>query len=532
MGIKVQPNGAFGWSALFVALLLQPHIACAQAGGPAASSQAAQSPQQADLAEIAPLLRQLQTELQDLRGQVKELKATQESAQTETADLRKELEKTKSQLLASATKSPSFAASQSQPATSSSAVSAEDHLSRLEENQQMADAKIAEQSQTKIESGSKYRVRLSGIVLFNTYGARGELDNTDFPQLALPRGTLASAGSFGASVRQSQIGIQAFGPTIAGARTSADIQFDFAGGFPQAQNGASFGIMRLRTGVVRFDWKDTSLIGGQDSLFFAPLTPTSIATLAAPAMAYAGNLWSWTPQIRLEHRFTLSDTATVSLQGGLLDNQTGDIPASNFYRYPSWGEYSGQPAYATRLALTGRIRGQDITLGAGGYYSRQLWGHGRNVDGWAGTIDLKLPLGESFEFTSQFYRGRAVGGIGGGIGQTALWNGAFLDPATDIYGLNSLGGWAQLKYRATQKLQFNAAFGQDNPFASDLRNFGGNGNYYGEIFSRNQSTLVNFIYQPRSDFVFSMEYRRLKTSILDSNANIANILNLSVGYIF
>jgi len=43
---------------------------------------------------------------------------------------------------------------------------------------------------------------------------------------------------------------------------------------------------------------------------------------------------------------------------------------------------------------------------------------------------------------------------------------------------------------------------------------------------------VNFIYQPRSDIVFSMEYRRLKTFTLDQGANVANIANFSVGYIF
>ncbi len=137
-----------------------------------------------------------------------------------------------------------------------------------------------------------------------------------------------------------------------------------------------------------------------------------------------------------------------------------------------------------------------------------------------------------FEFTSQFYRGRAVGGIGGAFGQSALWNGPLTDPETEVYGLNSLGGWAQLKYRATSKLQFNGAFGQENPFAADLRSFDGNGNYYGNRFSKNQAALVNFIYQPRSDFVFSLEYRRIKTFILDSNANSANLVNFSVGYIF
>jgi hypothetical protein len=410
--------------------------------------------------------------------------------------------------------------------------STEDRIKKLEENQQLEDAEIAEQSQTKVESASKYRARMSGIVLLNTYGERGSVLNVDFPQLAVPPGLLSSGGSFGASARQSQIGIQAFGPTIASARTSADIQFDFAGGFPEAQNGASFGIMRLRTATVRFDWTDTSVIGGQDSLFFAPLSPTSIATLAIPALAYSGNLWSWTPQVRVEHKFTLSDSSTLSVQGGVLDNLTGDPPPSLYDRYPSWGEYSGQPAYATRLSWTRRLHGQDLTIGAGGYYSRQLWGFGRSVDGWASTMDLKIPVGRMFEFTSQIYRGRAVGGIGGGLGQSVLWNGTQSDPSTEMHGLQSVGGWAQLKYRTTPKLEFNGALGQDNPFSSDLRNFGGNGSYYGELFSRNQSALVNFIYQPRSDFVFSLEYRRLKTFILDGNPNSANLVNLSMGYIF
>lgn len=530
MRVTYQAKRILETCAVLGVLLMQPHMTCGQGPKTAGMGGAWQSAQKVDLTTLEPLLRQLQMRVEDLSALVKDLKTQQESAKAESAELRNELEKTKSQLVALAN-SP-VAPAEAPAGTSTSQTSTEDRITKLEENQQLADAKIAEQSQTKVESASKYRVRLSGIVLLNMYGQRGHVENTDFPQLAIPAGILSSGGSFGGSVRQSQIGMQAFGPTIAGARTSADIQFDFAGGFPETQNGVSFGIMRLRTGTIRFDWTDTSVVGGQDSLFFAPLSPTSIATLAIPALAYSGNLWSWTPQVRVEHKFSLSDSSSFLLQGGILDNLTGDVPPSEYYRYPSWGEYSGQPAYATRLAWTKKVQQQDLTIGVGGYYSRQLWGYGRAVDGWAGTMDVKVPLGRMLQFTSQFYRGRAVGGIGGGFGQSVLWDGPLTDPATDLYGLNSVGGWAQLKYRATPKLQFNGAFGQDNPFASDLRNFGGNVPFYGELFSKNQTALVNFIYQPRSDFLFSLEYRRLKTFILDSNSNTANVLNFSVGYIF
>src|SRR5438477_6454742 len=460
--------------------LVQPRPAC---------SQSAEQPtkQKMDLETAGALLQQLQAQIQELNAQVSDLKAQQQSTKAESENLRKRLDAAVAQV--TTREVPANLPTQNQEATESSTAPAttEERISRLEENQQLADGKIAEQSQTKVESGSKYRVRFSGIALFNMFENRGTVDNADFPQLAVQRGLLSSSGSFGGSLRQSQIGIQAFGPTIAGARTSADLQFDFAGGFPDVPNGASFGIMRLRTGTVRFDWPETSLIAGQDTLFFSPLSPTSIATLATPPLAYSGNLWGWTPQIRVEHKFAISDSSALLLQGGLLDSLSGDTPPSAYYRYPSWGENSGQPAYATRIAWTRNLGGQTLSLGAGGYYGRQNWGFGRGVDGWAGTIDAKVPLGSKLEFTGQFYRGRAIGGFGAGIGQTVIWNGSLVDPATQVYGLNSIGGWTQLKFKATSKLQFNGTFGMDNPFAPELREDGGNTTYYPVPLSRNQS---------------------------------------------
>jgi peptidoglycan hydrolase CwlO-like protein len=474
------------------------------------------------------LLRQLQSQVQELSGQVKRLKQQQESAQAESVQLRRELDATKTQLAVLSGNAAAPSVSSGPPPQTT----IERRISKLEENQQMASAEAAEQSQTKVESASKYRLRLSGIVLFNMYADRGSVNNQDFPELAMTPAVLSSGNSFGATVRQSEIGLQGFGPTVAGARTSADIHFDFAGGFPQAPNGVSYGIMRLRTGTVRFDWENTSVIVGQDALFLSPISPTSIATLAVPAFAYAGNLWSWTPQVRVEHRFAVGEKSSFSVQGGILDNFSGDTPPSEYNRYPTWGENSGQPAYATRLSWTHAVGDQKIIAGAGGYYGRQNWGFGRTVDSWAGTADLALPLGSRFEFSGEFYRGRAIGGLGGGIAQTGLWNGVLTNSATDVYGLDSMGGWAQLKYKATSKLQFNGAFGIDNPFASEFRQFGGSQMYYPSPLTKNESSLANFLYQPKSDIVFSLEYRHLKTYTLDSSANAANIIVMSVGYLF
>jgi hypothetical protein len=532
MQVRARAKRLLGACLVACAISARPPIVHGQNIEKSESENGQESTQRLDLASIKTLVQDLQSQVLELSAQVSVLKAQQQSTELQSEQLRRELDLTRSQL-AALTRNPSGTESSPVlPRESKQQPGTEDRIATLEENQQLADAKIAEQSQTKVESGSKYRVRLSGIVLFNLFGNTGQVDNLDYPQLAIAPRIVSEDRSFGATLRQSQIGIQAFGPTIAGARTSADVQFDFAGGFPSVPNGVSFAIMRLRTGIIRFDWAETSVVAGQDSLFFAPLSPTSLATLAIPALAYSGDLWSWTPQVHAEHRFKITDSSSFQLQGGILDSLSGDVPLSGYYRYPSFGEYSGQPAYAARIAWTRKRLDQKTTVGIGGYYARQAWGYGRAIDGWASTIDVTLPLAKRLEFTGAFYRGRAVGGLGGGVRQSVLWNGLLTDPMTQIYGLNSIGGWAQLKLKATPKLQLNGAFGQDNPFASELREFASSPIYYRNPISRNQSAFANFIYQPRSPVVLSFEYRWLKTHTLDSNANAANLLILSIGFIF
>jgi hypothetical protein len=511
----------------------------------AASSNPSASEVPAEVRALSDLVRGLQAQVQTLNSQLGDLRMQQERTNTEARELRRELNLVKSQGAPAASgplnpySAPPAKEIAGQPASASSVAQApsqtsEDRIAKLEEDQQVLEGKINDQYQTKVESGSKYRLRLSGIVLLNLFENRGTVDSADLPQLAQSQQAEAphsSAGAFGGTVRQSQIRVQAFGPDIAGSRTSADVNFDFAGGFPDAPNGDWMGIVRIRTATLRLDWTNTSIVAGQDRLFFAPLAPTSLATLATPALSYSGNLWAWTPQVRVEHRVVLSDSSSLSFQGGVLDSLTGDEPHDAFERYPSWGEQSGQPAFAARVSWSRRMFGQDFTVGVGGYYGRQDWGFSRKVDGWAGTADLTLPLGKRFELTGAFYRGRSVAGIGGGIGQGVLLNGPFGTPATTFRALDAMGGWAQLKFKVKSNFEINGAFGSDNPFAGELRQYNAH-TIYLSSYTRNLSPLVNFIYQIRSDILFSTEYRYLTTTVLDSGSNSANHINLSLGYIF
>jgi|tagenome__1003787_1003787.scaffolds.fasta_scaffold20985020_5 hypothetical protein len=514
--------------------------------------QAPSSDTSSDVRPLVQTLHELQAEVQSLHTQLDQLSSDQQQARAEAATLRHELR------LAISEKSPAYSstlfriippASDSAPlesdpisvdasdrsaaATESAQQANAERIGKLEENQDLIEGKLNDQYQTKIESASKYKVRLSGMVLFNTFSNRGAVDNLDFPGLAHEREADDSAGTFGASFRQSQIGLQAFGPEVAGAHTSADINFDFAGGFPNAPNGVSTGIVRLRTGTVRLDWKNTSIIAGQDHLFFAPLAPTSLATVAVPALAYSGNLWAWTPQVRVEHRVQLTEASKLTLEAGILDSLTGEFPGYEGYREATAGEKSGQPAYASRIAWSHALFGQELTAGLGGYYARQNWSFGRNIDSWTGTTDLTVPFGHHFELTGEFYRGRAIGGLGGGIDQTILASGDLEDPTTTLEGLNSMGGWAQLKFKPVPKFEVNGAFGHDNPFGSQIARFTAVPVYYDSLFSKNQTWFTNFIYQPRSDVLFSIEFRRLRTFGSEGEPpNLAHQLNFALGYLF
>src|SRR6202030_4303665 len=92
----------------------------------------------------------------------------------------------------------------------------EDRVASLEESSQLLNSKVNDQYQTKIEAASKYRVRLSGIVLFNMFSNHGNVDNQDFPTWAIPPNSSASGQTLGASLRQSEIGLEVFGPQLAG----------------------------------------------------------------------------------------------------------------------------------------------------------------------------------------------------------------------------------------------------------------------------------------------------------------------------
>jgi len=465
--------------------------------------------------------------VQELRQQVEELLAAVAEIRSEASQYRAESEQLRKELEGMRAAAPAPAGVEQAKTASSS----EQRLAAVEENTQLLQNELRTQYQTKVESASKYRMRLSGLVLFNLFGNSGSVDNLDVPTYAAPSSNYGASSSFGATLRQSEIGLEVFGPAIHGAKTSGQVQFDFGGGFPAgALDGVNTGIVRLRTASLRMDWQNTSIVAGQDNLFISPNSPTSFASLLTPSFGYSGNLWAWTPQIRVEHRIAVSSDQDVTIQAGILDNITGDLSYGT-RRQPQAGESTANPAYALRTGWTGKLGGNPAGIGVSGYFSPQHWGQGWNVNGWAIGTDWRVPIVRRLELSGEIYRGRAVGGIGGGIGQSVIFGGPVTDPYAYFRPVNSAGGWSQLKFTATPRLEFNGVFGMDNPFSGDVHWFTAPVGPYGIVLAANRSEMANFIFRPRSDLLLSAEYRHLRTSQL-VGFNTADQVNVMMGVLF
>lgn len=407
----------------------------------------------------------------------------------------------------------------------------QDLRDQLEEERDLLAGQVASLEQAKVESGSKYRARLFGMALMQLISTRGGVDNIDLPLLAIETAPGDSGGSISAAVRQSYIGLAVFGPKLDGFETSGDLRLDFFGGFPDVNDGLSAPGVRLRTMQIALEGERTALRIGQEAPFFSPLSPTSLASTAYPALSSSGNIWAWTPQVYVERRAVRAND-TLSMRVGVLDSLTGELPAGEYARLSTAGERSRMPALAARGAWR---RGRDAhvtALGGGVYYSRHNWAFDRNVNAWAVTVDTEVPLTPKLQLSGEAYTGLAIGGLGGGAHSSVLFDGSPDDPASVVYPLRSHGGWAQAKLKVSPRLEFNVAAGGDRSLPRHVDGLLQPPSDEAPSASRNASGLVNTIYQLRSNLFFTLEYRRLWTTRLDGRAWIADHVNIGGGIAF
>ena len=458
------------------------------------------------LDQVLAALNSVQHQLDDSKQQIDQLQA--------------ELREVRTQMQAANAETP--------PATTEAASALQQSVQQLQNQDEIVQAEVKQHDQTKVESGSKYPVKITGLLLFSSFLNEGAVDNIDLPILAIPRNATTAHGSLAATLRQTILGLESRGPMLWGARSAADFHVDFFGGVPYTDYTTTTGTLRLRTAHARLDWADHSLIAALDAPLISPEQPTSYVGVGEPPFAWSGNLWIWAPQLESTNRVRLGD-GTLGLDFALLDPAAPGSPAISGARQPNPAESSRQPGYESRVSYSLPLMDRPFTVGAGGYYSRQTYPGNQHIDAWAGTADWKFPLTRWLQLSGELYRGRALGGLGAGTFKDYL-----TDPDSGaIRGLDDEGGWSQLKAKMTSSLEANFAIGEDAGFSSQLR-------YYTDPtatdvyvnLARNRTVLANIIYRPKSYLLFSAEYRNIYSWPVSGLVNTSQSLGLATGYSF
>ena len=417
------------------------------------------------------------------------------------------------------------------------AAPAEKPLDDVREQQAMQQSELATLQESKVESDSKYPVRLSGMVLLNAFVNAQDVDAVTSPALSLP-----GAGSTGFTLRQSILGLDARGPHLVGARGYADLRLDFAGSPGQSSTagiysgwyGSGMSFLRLRTAHAGLAWRSAEAYFALDRPIFSPDSPASLAAVAEPALAWSGNLWAWNPQIGVNAFTPLGRNGRLLFQGAVMD--VADAPLTPaFYLTtnsvgPSSGQYSRWPGAEARVAWQRSAEEGSDHVGVGGFFAPHRYPGRYTMDAWAATLDAHFHLPARLQFTSSFYRGLGLGGLGGGAYKDYLYRsyGGY----SDFTGLSDVGGWAELKEKVSPRLEFNTAFGTDQLFAGEVRPYARALTTMYQSLARNRTFTANTIFSPSAYLLFSLEYRHIASSPVAGTTANSNVVALSAGYKF
>jgi len=407
-----------------------------------------------------------------------------------------------------------------------------EEVARLREDQDVLQEQVKVHEQVKVETLSRYHLWFSGLILFNAYANRGSVDVPDLPNIASPYYSPTGNNVAGASVRQTILGLSASGPRLFGAQSSADVNLDFSSNGSAETYPAASGSARIHTAHIKLEWPHDRIELGFTEPLISPLSPTSYASVAQPPLAWAGNLSAWAPQLRFEHRIQLNEASQLGLEGGLWSPVYGGTNLHPYQVLPSGEESERWPAVESRVSWTVNSA-SPFHIGLGGYRGALKTKYGANIPSWAFSTDFALRLFPKLSMMGELYRGSSLAGLGGG-GHKDILTG--IDPSTGderSIGLNSVGGWTQVKLAWSQAVEFNAAIGEDSGYGRDFRSLllAGSNNPIGRL-ARNQMVTGNFILRPKTYLILSPEYRRILSGSSSGSSYVANIFTFSAGYSF
>jgi len=325
--------------------------------------------------------------------------------------------------------------------------------------------------------------------------------------------TIKNDNEFSMTARQTRFGVDITAPAANDWTAQGKVEIDFYGdGSTVHENKAE---IMLRHAFISLNKGNFSLIAGQTSDLFSPLNPSALNYTVGWS---AGNIGYRRPQIQMIYNATVNEKNRVITGLSLartsgLTNEDVDNDKQND------GEESGAPTVEARIALaTKSFTEKESTFGISGHYGKEEvnWVGGKqDLKSWSVNFDFDIPISGKFSIKGEAFKGVNLDDYFGGILQGVN------TVSHDI--IKTTGGWAQAGYKLTDKWQYNAGFGLDNPSDRDLNTVDQNKAKNGFIF-------LNAQYKPISPLTIGFEYSHWKTEYLNMGNGTDNRFQTSFSY--
>ncbi len=385
----------------------------------------------------------------------------------------------------------------------------------LEDRVAVVENRVEEQAQTKVEAFHRLPVRLTGMLLFNAFanssGASSRSEGGAYS------GLLSGPDRDGATVGQTLLGVRFDGPELpGGGRVHGSLDMDFLGGALTGSGSNAYGYsLRIRRGVVDFDWANRSFTVGEDKPLISQREPDSLSEVATPPLAAAGNPWYWQPQVRYDERIHFNDNTGLNAAVSVIQTiETAALsPAQNAY-------LSLDPA---RPGLEGRVAiwrrwgdNRRIELGPGFHLSTTHL-NGYSIPSRFASLDWLVQPARWIEWTGLIFGGQNMANLGG------FSTGFVLHPGYAPSAVRGIGGWSQLSFPITQRLTFHAFGGFQAPEASGLSNWD---------VSHASAIAANVMYRIGSNVLIGAEALQQRIGYSGEQYTIQNHYDLALGYLF
>lgn len=332
----------------------------------------------------------------------------------------------------------------------------------------------------------------------------------------LPKENGESDNEFNMTARETRFGLELAGPDIETLKTTGKIEADFYGN-SGSQNSPN---LRLRLAYLDLAMPSgTAVRAGQDWETFMTVIPR---TVNFAIMADVGALGLRRPQFRVTQDIPLYDktklvakVAAARTIGEDIDGGMQDDGADSGYPSVQYNVCLETPLLtdkATKLSVSGHWGNETLDTTVS---NAVVDGDVKDYNTWSVIGSLFVPVHQRIALQGTVWQGKNLdtyyGGIGQGINKTLQ------------KGIGAGGGYIQLITDLTDDLNWNLAYGIDDPDDQDLNN----GNR-----SKNQAVITSVYYKITSAVTAAFEYYYMTTSYKDQSAASDNRFQGAMMYKF